>query len=473
MNNKLHNNWHILFLALLCAGLVVFKWEALHLPFFWDEAWVYMPAIRTMAEQGPSIMPASIDADLYTGHPLLFYFMASVWIKFWGYSLPIAHSLPLLISIALLISVYVLATWLTKNKFTGVLASLLVGIQPIFLAQSTYLLIEVWLGLLFVWSFYFYFNQKWKAFATCMLLALWSKESAFTLIPAFGLIAIYQTLTKQYTSGQMLKLFGLLSFCFVVGFSFFVIQKIKLGWYFFPRHANWINLDEIWGKFNASLFTLFVAQGRSIMLIITLVVFAFVYIKHNHRFTKLQQQFLVGALIFAFGFILFASINFFSPRYLFGALPLLLTSAALLISTFKFKYHQAAFIFIFSILGSININESMNGKKWGDVELSYVHLLKAQIDFTNYFTAHVKTEKTYAPFLMCVNLTNTFAGMVTKPMPNLTVLSTDSAIEYYVRIPNELDDNVEQLINSNRITLVKRVVEHQAWVELYKKNDNY
>ena len=100
-------------LGVLIAAFVLLKLEALTLPFFWDEAWVYLPAIRTMAEQGPSIMPGSIDADLYTGHPLLFYFMASTWIKMWGYSLPIAHSFPLLISIGLIVS----AVFIIRSNF--------------------------------------------------------------------------------------------------------------------------------------------------------------------------------------------------------------------------------------------------------------------------------------------------------------------------------------------------------------------
>ena len=106
VENTLNAKFYHAFLAILLVGFIALKLEALTLPFFWDEAWVYLPAIRTMAEQGPSIMPGSIDADLYTGHPLLFYFMASTWIKLWGYSLPIAHSFPMLISIGFIVSVY-------------------------------------------------------------------------------------------------------------------------------------------------------------------------------------------------------------------------------------------------------------------------------------------------------------------------------------------------------------------------------
>jgi hypothetical protein len=132
--------WVLMAMILAFIGL---KWNSMHLPYFWDEAWVYMPAIRTMAEQGPSIMPGSIDADLYTGHPLLFYFMASSWIKLWGYSNFVAHSLPVLISITLLISMYFINLQWSKSANQALLASMLLAIQPNFLTQSSFLLIEV------------------------------------------------------------------------------------------------------------------------------------------------------------------------------------------------------------------------------------------------------------------------------------------------------------------------------------------
>ncbi len=153
------NTFHWLFLLLTCS-VIAFKWVALSLPFFWDEAWVYMPAIRTMSEQVPSIMPASIHPDLYTGHPLLFYFLASSWIKIFGYSLFKVHLFPLLISVSLLVSIYFIVFKWTNSWFSAFLSVLLLAMQPIFLAQSTFLLIEVWLALLFLWSFYFLFNRK-------------------------------------------------------------------------------------------------------------------------------------------------------------------------------------------------------------------------------------------------------------------------------------------------------------------------
>ena len=456
-------------LGVLIVAFVLLKLEALTLPFFWDEAWVYLPAIRTMAEQGPSIMPGSIDADLYTGHPLLFYFMSSTWIKMWGYSLPIAHSFPMLISIGLIVSVYVITYHFAKSYFTALIAAVLVIIQPIFLAQSSYLLIEVWLGLLFVWAFYFYFTRNWLPFCVVVALALWSKESAFTLVPAFGLLALYELATKQLPAKKFAQIALMLVGCFVLGFSFFIIQKFKLGWLFFPRHANWINLDEAWYKFKGTLLTLFVSQGRTYFYAAALIILAIAQFVFKVKLAKQQYNFAVAAVIFSFGFITFASINFISTRYLFGALPLLLTSLAFCLGTLQQPKYQVGLLIGLMVLGAININKSHKTTNWSDVDLNYTRMLKAQVNFIAYLKQEPPQAKVFAPFLMCTNLANPYSGFIDKPFLNLSSSAQDSSVVYYINIPNEPDAHLNQLIETKQVVLVKRIEERQAWIELYKK----
>ncbi len=474
MNNSItvkHTPYYLL-LAILCGAIVAFKWEALHLPFFWDESWVYMPAIRTMAEKGPSIMPGSIDADLYTGHPLLFYCMASAWIKFWGYSLPIAHSLPLIISLLLVISVFYITKQFTQNAALGFAASLLLSVQPIFLTQSTFLLIEVWLGLLFVWAFYFHIKQQWFAMTIVAVLALLSKESAFTLIPALGLLTLYSLFKKELTLKQFTGVASLLIVAFVAGFSFFVIQKFKLGWYFFPRHANWINFDEAWFKFKGTLYSIFISQGRVIYFSLVLVTLIWALVKTKNRWNHTQQKFIIASLIFTFGFITFASINFISARYLFGALPLLLISSIFCFGLIPQPKVPLLATLTIAILGCFQLKSSIETTNWSDIELSYTRMLKAQVAFTDYLHTNTPEGKVYAPFLMLTNYNNPYAGMVDKPFLHLTANCNDSLGEFFIRIPNEPEMCLEDKIKNKELTLIKRVECNQAWVELYRKIPN-
>ncbi|MCF8428614.1 MAG: glycosyltransferase family 39 protein, partial [Bacteroidia bacterium] len=354
-------------LLLLIIGLVFLKLEALTLPFFWDEAWSYLPAIRVMAEQEPSIMPGSIDTELYRGHPLIFYFLSSIWIKTFGYSLPVAHLFPLFISITLLISVYYITYSWTASYFSALLAALLVFIQPIFLAQSTFLLSEIWLGLLFVWSFWFYFKRKWIGFGIVVIAALLSKESAYCLVPAFVLISGIEWYFKRINNKELFKNITLISLLFLAGFSFFIIQKIKFGWLFFPLHTGMINLNEFSNKMEGSFLVLFLAQGRNIVFLVTFII-AIVSIKLlKNKLSTDKIITLVSIIIFTFGYMLFASINFFSARYLFGCIPLLMIGCTIILNNISKQYYSSIIITFFVILGIINIKKSIENNTINDV----------------------------------------------------------------------------------------------------------
>lgn len=455
-------------LAILVIGFIALKWNALFLPFFWDEAWVYMPAIRTMAEQGPSIMPGSIDADLYTGHPLLFYFMASSWIKLWGYSHFVAHSLPMLISVALLLSMYFINFKWSKSANQALLASMLLAIQPNFLTQSSFLLIEVWLGFLFLWSFYFYFNKNWIGFSIAISLALWSKESAFCLIPAFGIIAIIERLIKQTNNKELgLRLLGLVVL-FMVGFSFFLIQKSTLGWYFFPRHANWVTLADFTWKMEVAFNSYFVSDARIyiyVASILSIIAAFFLGIRLNT-----QQRLIVGgSFIFAFGFMVFAAINFFSSRYLLGAHTLLLSSVALILFSIPHRTYQITLLIVLPIFGLNNIDNSLKLNNFSDVDLSYQYLVQAELDMVNYLETKNYSEKIHAPFLMLVNLTNPYSGFVKSGFSNMSSEIESENNTYYIKVPNEPDPKFDSIQVALNLQLEHRTTCKQAWVELYKK----
>lgn len=462
------NAYHWLFLLLICC-IISFKWAALSLPFFWDEAWVYMPAIRTMAEQGPSILPASIQPDLYTGHPLLFYFLASSWIKIFGYSLFKAHLFPFLISISLLLSIYFIVFKWTNSWFSAFFSVLLLAIQPIFLAQSTFLLIEVWLALLFLWSFYFYFNHNWWGFSITMVLALWSKESAFCLVPAFIITAIIELLYKKITPTVFIRTALGVVVLFSIGFSFFIIQKIKLGWLFFPRHANWITMDDFFDKIDGSILIIFVKQGRIIIYMITaiLTIFGFVFLKN--KIDKNHQIKLLAFLVITIGFMVFASINFFSSRYLFAVFPLQMIGCAMLIGSMQKNVTKFAMLTAFGFLGLININNSIENLNFADVDLNYTRLVNVQISLCNYFENLQPNERTYAPFLAYTNLTNPYAGFVQKSIDNINSDLLDTSNVYFIRSSNENCKELDSMIESKNIRLIKLFENHQAKVELFKK----
>ena len=143
--SRINIDWVILLPILLI--LVIFKIPQLYLPAFWDEAWSYLPAIMRMAERGPSLLPDPQTAELFRGHPLFFYALVSLWIKFFGTSFFAMRLLPLLVSMLLLIVLF----YFSKKYFGRMIAAtatLFLLIQAVFLAQSSMLLPEMLLALL-------------------------------------------------------------------------------------------------------------------------------------------------------------------------------------------------------------------------------------------------------------------------------------------------------------------------------------
>ena len=238
---------------------------------------------------------------------------------------------------------------------------------------------------------------------------------------------------------------------------------------FFPRHANWITMADFFDKIEGSVLIIFMKQGRSIIYIISLLVSVVSFGFFKNKLIKSHQIKLLAFLIITIGFMLFASINFFSTRYLFAVIPLLMIGCAILISTIFNTVYQFAAISLFTIVGLVNINNSIEHLYFADVELNYTRLLKAQVDFCNYMESTQPNESIYAPFLAYTNLTNPYAGFVQKSLKNINPVLLDTSNVYYINTSNETCKELDSMIANKNVYLVKRFENHQAKVELFKR----
>ena len=70
MGDFLKNRW---VLIVVLVVLVMFKIPHILVPFYWDESWPYVPAIKEMYRNGISLLPGAIDPNLSRGHPLFLF----------------------------------------------------------------------------------------------------------------------------------------------------------------------------------------------------------------------------------------------------------------------------------------------------------------------------------------------------------------------------------------------------------------
>ena len=80
--SKIEN--YIFILPLLFV--VIVKIPHLAVPYFWDEAWSYFPAVFKMYESGPGLLPGALPLWDAKGHPLFFFFLSSSWMRIVGTS---------------------------------------------------------------------------------------------------------------------------------------------------------------------------------------------------------------------------------------------------------------------------------------------------------------------------------------------------------------------------------------------------
>lgn len=231
---------------LVCAVFVLIKIPYLDLPYFWDEAWVYAPAVFDMYENGPSLSPNSINPELSRGHPILFHFLAVCWMTIFGTSFIAVHSFTVFISVLLIGAVYQLGTQLANRK-VGFWSAAFFSLQPIFISQAGFLLPEVLLSLFVVLSILFYIKRKvWLfiLFGTAMLL---TKETGVLVIGIIGLLELSQFINdKDFTKNRIVELLSIGTPLMFIG-VYFLVQYKQFGWFMFPEHMSMFETDPmIW-----------------------------------------------------------------------------------------------------------------------------------------------------------------------------------------------------------------------------------
>lgn len=251
MKEFLKNKW---FLLLVLAIFVALKIPHLHYPYYWDESWPYASAIRAMHDAGPGLSPSVIDPELSRGHPLLFHFLASSWMKLFGASLTSMHSFALFIALLCLWALYEVSFRLYGAQAAAI-ALLFVASREAFFVHSSSVLPEILVGLLALLSLWFYARRKYLLATAALSALFFTKEPGVIVGVVIGLDS-FVNLFRRGGHGVREKISRLMVAtvpCLLLG-AFFLYQHSLRGWFVFPVHAAEINLDwqMAWYKFRSA-----------------------------------------------------------------------------------------------------------------------------------------------------------------------------------------------------------------------------
>ena len=359
------------YFVIVMALFAVFKFPHLFLPYFWDEAWSYFPAIAEMAEKGPGLLPGALSLEEGKGHPLFFFWLTSTWISLNPGSLFFSRLLPLAISLALLFYSWHFARK-TAGMAAGNLAITLLAVQSLFLAQATFLLPEVLLAFLLLVSADQYIAGKFKWYALAASLMVLTKETAIVFVIFFLLWHILSHLDckreKPLFSADIL----LLGVPLLVYASWLVLHFLKFGTFFYSEHVGHIQFDKfnILMKLETAGKMVFIQYGRWLVTAATLL--ATIWLLAKKRKSAHLRPLLMFVLLAAL-FMGFSAVNFYTQRYMMGMMALFIVTAGITIAQAR-TGRLSIDLVAAAIMAAVPLYYSLTDRKSADSDLGFVEV---------------------------------------------------------------------------------------------------
>jgi hypothetical protein len=454
-------------LIALLAIVVVIKFNYLSLPFYWDEAWVYGPAVHALYNHGLSLFPDALTPELSRGHPLLFHFTAAMWMTVFGKSVFSLHVFALLIALLFMVAVFNFGKTVFSPE-TGIVTAAVGSIQSIFLAQSGMLLPEIFLSLWILLSIGLYLRKKYWLYALTAACALMTKETGITLIAS---VLVFDLIIRRKFDRQLAILFVPL----LPWFIFLLFQKYYNGWYFFPEHIGYLNFSIAHiGDIMENYFSLiFIYYGRNLILFTTLFAIVFVLIRKQWRKFFINATSNHGLLlfgIFMLVFIVFGGINFYSDRNTIALLaPFILCCVYLIEKCIQRKavYFTAIAAFVLTSAYYTFAYESTS-----DHNLGYAKYCRVQQQCVNYFVANKWQGKNICTtFLMQDYLGNPYSGYVSGENKMLHITNeVKPETDFIVVLSSEKYENLEENAVQQKWNLIKTFSEGKAEIKVFSKN---
>jgi hypothetical protein len=503
----------ILFFALIL--FIIAKTPHLDDPFYWDESWVYGPGVRTMYENGPSLLPDAIPVDLSRGHPLFFHFAASLWATLFGPSLFALHCFGLFVFVLLAVTVFEIMLALFSYR-VAVISLLLLLCNLSFLTASSLLLNDILLALLTILSLYSYSKGQFVRTAIFLTLIVFTKESGLVVCALVGIDLCYRTIYSREPRGTLIKRYITLAVPLLLTGLFFVIQKKMLGWYLYPGHTSAINLDIV-NTFSLSrtILSVFFYNERIYYFWLVPVVLSFVaaikqknlrylsipafaivmylmlrffnskdavyyafvplsliglawlFLRRLSRYNPLQKRFILYAVAFVVAHTYFCAVNFYEMRYVFPALLLVsVVLLALLTDYLIDKTYNRMFVPVAALIPVLSL---LNYSLGTDAFVMYDHLEVQQhiVDYFEEHNLHSKKIWTYT-YLHQSHLQDKKAGFLRNEKPfNNVSLDLNEQTEFLIVDNIEFGDQYLHIRTDSAFRQVYRYQKGGSWGEVY------
>lgn len=327
--------------ALATAWVAIVRPGGLDLPFFWDEAGVYVPGSVWLAEHGLNATPGTFPDDYSRGHPPLFYLIAGVAFAAFGASPSVGHLVVLPFTVAALAGTYLLGAQLFDRR-AGAAAALLLGVTPLFMSIGNMLLPEIPLTALAVGSFLALARGRIGAAVLLGGVAVLMKETGIFAAAGVGAAVLLDAMPRGTLrrgapgSRAAVVRIALATAPLLTLGLFFVWQKATAGYFVYPHHANlFSDRPFAWSNVVTVFSSLFAWHGRWIVLLAGLTTAAFAFDEKLRgddeappaRWVPSTSAMLVGFAVVVILAVVFFAKMFWLERYALPTHPLILIAA--------------------------------------------------------------------------------------------------------------------------------------------------
>ena len=163
----------MLLFSLLLLAIFILHFPLLKLPYFWDEAGYYVPAMRDLLLNG-SLIPHSTPSN---AHPPLVMAYLALWCKLFGYTPAIVRTAMLTIAAFALLGFFRLAAHVA-NREVAWASTVCTALYPVFFAQSSLAQVDLAAAGFTFWGLRSCLREERAASAVWFSLAVLSKETA-------------------------------------------------------------------------------------------------------------------------------------------------------------------------------------------------------------------------------------------------------------------------------------------------------
>lgn len=224
--------------ALALVYVLVVRAGPLSLPYFWDEADVYVAGARWLADHDMNPTPGHFPDDWSRGHPPLLYLWGAIAFRMWGPAPLVGHALMLPFSVLGLVATYALGRE-RHGRTVAIAATAMLATTPLYLTMGAFLLPEMPLTALTAAALWALHRRNLVVASLLGVLMVWVKETGLFTSGAIGaalLVDHWRTGTLHVRASRRDLALATLPLWACLGF--FAWQRANAGYFVFPHHQG-------------------------------------------------------------------------------------------------------------------------------------------------------------------------------------------------------------------------------------------